>query len=401
MHLSIGVIRAYLDRQLPELEHQRAERHLAGCPRCQSQLAALSAQAQRVGDHFSALPSASPSLPRRSGAGLEGTAPLAQLQQHITQKEQNRMFKNLFRPRYRPAWAILGVVAILIVALTFPSVRAIANSFLGLFRLQQVTVVQVNPGDLPQQLGSSSTFEALLAEDVQVDELGEVQSAASPEAASQMAAMPVRLPGDLQPEMPLLVQPASRLVFTVDQGRVQAILDEIGRSDIRLPAGLDGASVTLEVPSGVTAMFGDCQQGMQDVMESGYDPDDVSASHPVDLGNCTTLLQMPSPTISAPPGLDVAGIGQAFLQVMGMTPEEAASFASNVDWTTTLVIPIPRYGTHYQDVQVDGVSGTLIQQGPTDYAGEYLLVWVKDGVLYALTGPGTADEALQIGNSLK
>jgi len=50
---------------------------------------------------------------------------------------------------------------------------------------------------------------------------------------------------------------------------------------------------------------------------------------------------------------------------------------------------------------VDGVSGTLIQQGPTDYAGEYLLVWVKDGVLYALTGPGTADEALQIGNSLK
>jgi len=117
-------------------------------------------------------------------------------------------------------------------------------------------------------------------------------------------------------------------------------------------------------------------------------------------GTAPPCYRCPAPH-QRPPGLDVAGIGQAFLQVMGMTPEEAASFASNVDWTTTLVIPIPRYGTHYQDVQVDGVSGTLIQQGPTDYAGEYLLVWVKDGVLYALTGPGTADEALQIGNSLK
>ena len=72
-----------------------------------------------------------------------------------------------------------------------------------------------------------------------------------------------------------------------------------------------------------------------------------------------------------------------------------------MDWTTTLVIPIPRYGTRYQDVLVDGVNGTLIQHDAADYTAQYLLVWVKDGMLYALTGPGTTNEALEIGNSLK
>ena len=81
-----------------------------------------------------------------------------------------------------------------------------------------------------------------------------------------------------------------------------------------------------------------------------------------------------------------------------MSPEEAASFAENVDWTTTLVVPVPRYGTTYQEVVVDGVTGALIQQAG-DF--EYMLFWVKDGMVYALNGPGNAQMALEIGNSLK
>ena len=308
------------------------------------------------------------------------------------------MSKKIFSPRYRPAWAGLGVVAVLLVALTFPSVRAIANSFLGLFRVQQVTVIQVNPANLHEQLGSSAEFESLLSEDIQVEEFGALQETDNAATASQMAGFPVRLPGSLATERPLLVQPAARLTFTVDQRRAQAILDEIGRSDIRLPDGLDGASVVLDVPAGVSAMLGACPENLGPIDETPSDPDQPS---PPTFVNCTTLLQMPSPTITAHPGLDVAGIGQAFLQVMGMTPDEAASFARNVDWTTTLVVPIPRYFARYQDVLVDGVSGTLVQKGGDGSGGEYLLLWVRDGVLYALTGPGNAEDALEIGNSLR
>jgi hypothetical protein len=37
---------------------------------------------------------------------------------------------------------------------------------------------------------------------------------------------------------------------------------------------------------------------------------------------------------------------------------------------------------------VDGVTGKLIQR-VTDYAPEYALIWVKDGIIYGLSGTGT------------
>jgi hypothetical protein len=86
---------------------------------------------------------------------------------------------------------------------------------------------------------------------------------------------------------------------------------------------------------------------------------------------------------------------------MGMTPEEAAHFAQNVDWTTTLVVPIPRYGTTYRDVLVDGVNATLIEQNMEDHARQYMLMWVKDGIVYALTGPGSGTRGLRIAESLQ
>jgi hypothetical protein len=84
-----------------------------------------------------------------------------------------------------------------------------------------------------------------------------------------------------------------------------------------------------------------------------------------------------------------------------MTAEEAAQFSQTVDWTTTLVIPIPRYATEYQEVQVDGVEGTLIMQSQRSELPNYLLIWINDGVVYALTGPGDAQSAVDMANSLE
>jgi hypothetical protein len=99
--------------------------------------------------------------------------------------------------------------------------------------------------------------------------------------------------------------------------------------------------------------------------------------------------------------LDLSLIGQAYLQLLGMSQEQAAHFANNVDWTTTFVIPIPTGSAHYSDVVVDGVPGTLIEQDNQSPDPQYMLLWIKDGIVYALTGPGDANTALLIGNSLK
>ena len=174
-------------------------------------------------------------------------------------------------------------------------------------------------------------------------------------------------------------------------------MDELGISDPKLPAELDGAEVSLELPVAVAAAYGACEVSPEMVREAGVDPDGPIP----DLSKCITLTQFPSPEISAPPGLDIARIGQSFLQVLGMTPEEAAQFGQSVDWTTTLVIPIPRYGTEYQEVLVDCVEGTLIMQSQRSEFPHYLLIWIKDGIVYALTGPGDVQSAVELANSLE
>ena len=84
-----------------------------------------------------------------------------------------------------------------------------------------------------------------------------------------------------------------------------------------------------------------------------------------------------------------------------MSQAEAAHFSQQVDWTTTLVVPIPRYNATYADVIVDGVKGTHVQQSLKDHLPQYLLLWIKDGIVYALTGPGNSSTSLTIADSLK
>jgi hypothetical protein len=135
----------------------------------------------------------------------------------------------------------------------------------------------------------------------------------------------------------------------------------------------------------------------QEAREAGFDPDNPKSP----FVDCTRLVQLASPSINAPEGLDIARLGEVFLQLLGMDPDEAARFSQTVDWTTTLVVPIPRYETSYQEVQVDGVQGWFIEEAYSRSDEKYMLVWIKDGVVYALSGPGDQATALAIASSLK
>ena len=86
------------------------------------------------------------------------------------------MWQKLFNKKYRPAWVALGVIALLALALTFPQVRAVANSFLGLFRVEQVTAVQVGISldDFPQEMERNFTaLDRMLSDQIQVERRGE------------------------------------------------------------------------------------------------------------------------------------------------------------------------------------------------------------------------------------
>jgi hypothetical protein len=390
-HLSDGEIRAYLDGEMAAPTDALAHAHLKTCQHCQHRAEVLAAQMKRVQKHLSAL---SP-FPETSSMPV-GDAYI-RWKNRIIEKEKPSMMTRIFAPRYRPAWAVMAVLAILMIALAFPGVRALASDFLGLFRVQQFTVVQFDPNDVENRLGHSPQFEHLLSEDVHIEEQGEVQAVSTAEEAAALAGFVPRLPTAAEGELHLQVQPGVKATFAVDLERVRSLLAEIGRSDIALADELDGATVTLNLPTAVVASYGDCEPEVQATGETGFDPDAPPSAHQP----CTTFVQLPSPSVSAPPELNFAEIGKAFLQLLGMTPEEAERFSQRIDWTTTLVVPIPRYSTTYQDVRVDGAEGVLIRQSSGTLSSPYVLMWIKEGMVYALMGEGLQSTALNIANSLK
>ena len=391
MHLNERVIRAYIDKELDPEEFDAAETHIRSCEECRESAEVMTVQIERVKNHIETLTSGPVGEPIPEGEALN----LINSRLQTRKTEEQNMWKKLTNALPRPAWIVLAVLSLLVISMAFAPVRAIANSFLSLFRVEQVRVVEFDMEDRPEELGQSAQFEYMMSNQFQVNERGEPQEVANAAEASALAGFPVRLPANMDGEYK--VTPGGDITFNVDLEQVRTVLNDIGLSDVELPDSLDGAVVSASIQSGGSAEYGDCNFEELEDFEPGE-------GHPPELDEpleCTTLIQLPNPTVEAPVDLDVDAIGEAFLQVTGMSPEEAAEFSKTVDWTTTLVIPVPRYGTEHEQIQVDGVTGTFIKHYEYKTGDTYLLIWIKDDIVYALSGPGQKPEALEIVNSLK
>jgi hypothetical protein len=383
-HLSDGALRAALDGELTSEQRQHLERCLA----CQSRQRSLQAQREKVARRLAFLTPADEPVPpaRRAWVELSG---------RILIKKEISMFKKMFAfPVVR-----FGTAALLILALVlaFPGTRALAGELLKLFRIQQVAVVQVDFTGLEQLTGDGvlgNQFTELISNSVNItDEPGEPVEAADAAQASQLAGFNVRLPGSAAASQ-IYVMDGASFSMTVDRAKAQALLDEAGRGDLVLPESVDGADISVTIPSSVSAAYGTCPKPEADSSEG----EETERRYP----DCVILAQIPSPSVNAPADLDINRLAQVGLEFTGMTAEEAAAFTSTVDWTSTLVVPIPSNAATYEQVMVDGVTGTLIRRSsregePTTFA----LFWVKDGIIYAISGRGAnSGQALEMANSL-
>ena len=390
MHLSDGQLRVYLDRELGEAEHAAADKHLAACANCRARADELAARSAQIATRLSALvASTNSSSPQ---------AALARFKNRRLRKETPLMQK-LFNPRYRPAWALLGLVALCAVSMTFPPVRAWAEGVLAQFRVSKITVVSVDPTRLGELSGGtqlSKQISQLLSDSVTITQKpSDPRPAANAAEASQLAGFAVRLPTSRSDAPQLSVQDGGAFQFVVNRARAQAMLNDAGASNLNLPASIDGALIKVAIPAAITAGYGQCPKLTKDALE-------VSANDPSarTMLNCIVLTEIPGPIIDAPPDLDIAQLAELGLQFTGMTKEQAHAYAQTVDWTSTLVVPIPRNAAQYKPISVDGVNGYLIQHA-IDHS-QYALVWVKNGIIYAIGGFGSdTTAALSMANSMK
>ena len=311
------------------------------------------------------------------------------------------MFRKLFASpliRYAASAAL-----VLTIILAFPATRALAGELLSLFRIQRVTVVPIDFTGMQQLEGVvGHDISQLVSNSITMKkEPGEPVNATSAEEASQLAGFNVRAPQGQTPSR-ISVMSGAAFAFTIDRAKAQALLDEAGRSDLVLPEEVDGADVSVNIPSSVSIAFGTCPEPSNEgEVEREMERETTTSGSPGRIyKDCIILAQIPSPEVSAPASLDIAKIAQLGLEFTGMTAEEAAEFTSTVDWTSTLIVPIPKNAASYQQVTVDGVTGTLIER-PSDDAPQFALFWVKDGIIYTIGGLGNnTQKALELANSL-
>ncbi len=321
------------------------------------------------------------------------------------------MFNRIFNPRLRVAWAGLIAIVIALVAFSYQPVQVWAGQFLSLFRVQQVTVLPIDTTGLTQLTGNQALAKQvsqMISKSVTVTKKpGQPRQVDSAASASKLARFNVRLPASRTDKPQITVNDGTDFQAVADRAKAQALLNETGHSDLVLPASIDGAVVKVSIPASVNVGYGNCPQIQVNPNPSGMSnepnkPQSESRAAPGQrLPSCIMLVEMPSPTVDAPPNVDVQQLVEIGLQFTGMTAEQAKAYSSTVDWASTLVIPIPRNGSTYDNVDVDGVSGYLIQRPADDVPG-YVLVWVKGGIIYTIGGMNSnSDQAIQMANSLK
>lgn len=294
----------------------------------------------------------------------------------------------------KPAFIAAGLVVILAVALAFPPVQAFASSFLGLFRVQQVRVIGVDPSAVQQYSSvlenNSERFQTMFSQNLTVSHTGKYQKFTRQADASAAAGFALRLPKGMNIAS-IEVNPAESADMTIDSALMNSFLDALGRKDVSIPSNLDGQKIHADIPSVSVASFGSCPS---------YIPGDKPESVPAQEGAaCTQFIQFSSPTIQAPESFPVVQLAQTMLQLSGMSAEQAIKLSQSIDWASTLVIPVPtsRF-SEISDVTVDGVSGTLVtaSNDPT-----YSIIWVKNGFIYAFLGQGDPTVGLEQANFLR
>ncbi|HEU0295445.1 MAG TPA: zf-HC2 domain-containing protein [Anaerolineales bacterium] len=390
-HLNESELRAALDGELdPE-----GLSHLEACPECQVRQKTLQTQIERIAERLAFL--SSPTKDTR----LPASTAWHRFNQQKLNRKEIPMYKKLFAsPLIRYGLPALLVLTLIIAV---PDIRAFASELLNLFRVQQVTVVPVDFTGMEQLEGTvGRNISQLVSDSVTIkNEPGDPVKVANTDEASQLAGFTVRAPQGIDPTR-ISVMSGASFSFTIDRTKAQALLDEAGRSDLVLPEEVDGADVSVNIPSSVSIAFGTCPEPSN---ESEAERErkremETSGSRGRTYADCIILAQIPSPEVSAPASLDIDKLAQIGLEFTGMSTEEAAEFTSTVDWTSTLVVPIPKNAASYQQVTVDGVTGTLIER-PSDDDPQFALFWVKDGIIYTIGGLGSnAQKALEIANSL-
>jgi hypothetical protein len=311
--------------------------------------------------------------PTSADSSRPAASALARLNQKVEARHRGGLIARLSRvltiPRGRLVPAAMLFVVLFAIGLSFPSVRAAASEFLGLFRVRKFAAISISPEQIA--LLERIAEEGLMPGELEIrSESADLTPVPSLSDASAVIGRPVQSLADLGEPDDIYLTGRSTGYLIIDLEGSRAILEAAGVDPLLLPDSLDGERVQLTVYPGV-------EQHWQDG---------------------SWFLQAESPLVQYPDALDPTVLGQALLQVLGMSYDESVRLAQNIDWTSTLLLPIPQEFATFSEVAVNGVSGLALASLDGEHGA---IMWQMEGIIYLLNGTGSTSELVSIADSLQ
>jgi hypothetical protein len=192
------------------------------------------------------------------------------------------------------------------------------------------------------------------------------------------------LPAGVSTTVTYAAMPQATGVFTFSKDKAAAAAAQAGKTLPPLPAGMDGAQITVSVGPAVVAIYGNLKPS------SSTDPTQASLPQLV-------VGKSGSPVVTTSSQITVRQIEDYILTVPGITAELKAAITAIGDPSTTMPIPVPVEFATSSKVTVQDVGGVALGDNTGVGAG---VIWVKSGLVYLVAGTVKLSDALDIANHL-
>ena len=283
----------------------------------------------------------------------------------------------VMRPSSRPVVLAFATVVAAIALL----VTAIAQGG-NTFTPQTITPVPVTMADM-ESLSQLSAYGT-----ISWTKQPQLQIVTSADEAHAISGLPVpkvaTLPTGVSSNVTYAAVSQATAVFTFSSAKAAAAAAQTGKTLPALPAGMEGAQLTVTVGPAVAEIYGNmtAPAAGSDVTQAGLPQMIVGeTSAPVATSSQVTVVQFEHYLLSQP----------------GISPELKAAINAIGDPSTTLPIPIPVEFATSSKVTIQDVQGLALGDNTGVGAG---VIWIKHGVVYGVVGTIKRDDAVNVANHL-
>ena len=422
MHLSDGTLRRWVDE--PFTLDPPARRHLDTCPRCGRRAEEIRSDRDLAMAVVAAQPLPPPDRDRalarlRARLADAGSGVRRRAGRSSDRHRASRVARWLSDPRrgariarrYSSVVGATALVAVLVGA-------GVASGFITIFQPRQFAPVAVSISDLSslQELASYGDVSGVPGLTFTPGSWDQARSATGVSLPQH-----VTLPSGIPSTPGYAVLSGGTISFTFDLSKAEAAARQVGATLPPMPAGMNGSTLRLTVPSAFVETYGFDAGLLLGGAASVPGESQAGSMTAIAASSSAGPAGSPAPG-TAPPVSAIPGLSQGALAIVacrlpsvasnGATAAEIedyllaqpaipAGLADEIraigDPSQTLPVPVPISFASAQTVSIDGATGLLV--GDQTGVGS-VVVWQHGGVVYAVLGTVSASEVLGVADQV-